>query len=202
VSEDNWNGAVKGVINPGRQLPASNSRIAHTPQTVMVMHLDNLAGLMAPRASQIRHTKPRVVVTSTLMVSLSVNLRCTKRAIYLVNLFIPPMDLLLLLGSSKHFLTFSLCNCVCSISLSGDFFPYPYITQLLSFGPHRRFLCISLCFFTCASTLSSSPERFPTTPPPSVSTFLPPCQEKGEIQGEARCTTSPSPGATNFPPPN
>lgn len=66
---------------------------------------------MTPHASQTRCTRPRVVITSALMVSLSINSRCIKREIALVNLFILPLHFLLLLGSSKCFLTFSLYNC-------------------------------------------------------------------------------------------
>jgi hypothetical protein len=89
-----------------------------------------------------------------------------------VNSFIPPLHLLLLLGSSERFLTFALCNCVCSLALSGEFSLYPSATLLLPLGSHRRILCISLFFYSCASALSSSPGRFPTAPPPSA--FAPP----------------------------
>jgi hypothetical protein len=133
----------------------------------MVVRLDSLAGLMDPHTSQTRHTRPREVVNSTLMVIPSINLRSTKRAIALVNSSFPPLHLILLLGSSENFFTFSLCNCVFSIDLSGELSPYPFITLPLSLGPHRKFLCIFLGYFTCTSTLSSSPERFPTASPPS-----------------------------------
>jgi hypothetical protein len=129
----------------------------------MVMSLDNLAGLMAPRASQTKPTRPREAVTSALMAIPSFSLGCTKREITLVNSFIPPLHFLLLLGSFDNFLTFSLCNCVSSITLAGEFSPYPFITPLLSLDPHMIFLCVSLGFNTFASALSSSPEHFPTT---------------------------------------
>jgi hypothetical protein len=153
------------------------------------MRLDNPAELMAPHASQTGRTRPREAVTSVLMASPSVNSQCTKRAITLVNSFIPPLHLLLLLGSFECFLTFSLCNCIYSIVLSGEFSPYPFTTSLLSLGPHKRFIYISLGYFTCASALSSSPERFP-------------CQDKGASLREVHCTTMPSLGMADFPPPN
>jgi hypothetical protein len=170
----------------------------------MVMRLDNLAGLMAPRASQTRPTRPREAVTSALMAIPSFNSWCTKREITLVNSFIPPLHFLLLLGSSERFLTFSLCNCVSSIALSGEFSPYPFITPLLSLDPHMRFLCISLGFSPALRLFRALPSTFqlPLCPLPSASAFFPPCQEKGGSLGEVRCTTTPSPGVAYFPPPN
>jgi hypothetical protein len=134
----------------------------------MVMRLDNLARLMAPRTSQTKSTRPREVFTSTLMASPSINSWCTKQEIAQVNLFIPPLHFLMLLGSYERFLTFSLCNHFYSIALCSEFSPYPFTTLLLFPSPHRIFLCIFLGYFTCASALSSSPEHFPTVSLPSA----------------------------------
>jgi hypothetical protein len=148
------------------------------------MRLDNLAGLMAPRASQTRHTRPREVFTSSLMASLSINLWCTKREISLVNSFIPPLHFLLLLGSSECFLTFSLCNCVspllsqanslltlsllcfCPSTLTGDFSAFP-----LDFSPALR-------LFRALPSAFQPPLR----PPPSTSAFFHHAKRKGEVK--------------------
>jgi hypothetical protein len=174
------------------------------------MRLDNLAGLMAPRVSQTRRTRPREVVTSALMASLSINSSCTKREIALVNSFIPPLHFLLLLGSSERILTFSLCNCVFSLALSGEFSLFPSVILLLPLDSHRRILCISLCIYSCASALSGSPGLFPPAPLPSA--FAPPqtslCilstmpRERGKSRRGSLYYSALSRHATDLPPPN
>jgi hypothetical protein len=191
------------LLTPDRQPSAHNYRMAHTPWTVMVMRLDNLAGLMAPRASQTRRTRPRVVVTSALMASLSVNSWCTKRAITLVNLFIPPLHFLLLLGSSKRFLTFSLCNCVFSISLLGEFSPYPYTTLLLSLALTGDFSAFPFSFSPALRLFRALPSAFqpPLSPPLPLHSFHH-AKRKGEVKERHVVLQCPLQAWTDFPPPN
>ena len=64
-------------INPGHHPFTYYYRMTRTQRRVMAMHLDNLAGLMAPHVSQTRRTvlgtRPREDITLALMASLSIN---------------------------------------------------------------------------------------------------------------------------------
>jgi hypothetical protein len=146
------------VNNPDRQPSNHYFRMTHTQQRVMEVCLDNLAGLITPRVSHTKctvlGTRLREVVTLALMASLSVNLSFTKRENALVNSFIPPLHLVLFLGSFGKILSFSLCNCACSMALSGKFSHFPSAIVLLPL------ISLRYEFSSFSPTISLAPRLF------------------------------------------
>jgi hypothetical protein len=121
-SEDKWHGEATGFNNPCCHPSIHYCIMTRSQRRVKEMHLDSLAGLMAPHISRsgrtVLGTRPREVVTSAFMASLPVNSSFTKKANALANSFIFPLQLLLFLGSFRRILSFSLYNLSCSLVLS------------------------------------------------------------------------------------
>jgi hypothetical protein len=69
-------------------------------------------------------------------------------------------------------ISFSLCNCACSMALSGKFSHFPSAIALLPLSSLRRILFIFPYNLSCSMTLSGSPRLFPLVPLPS--SFTPP----------------------------
>jgi hypothetical protein len=68
-------------------------------------------------------------------------------------------------------ISFSLCNCACSMALSGEFSHFPYAIVLLPLISLRQILFIFPYNFSCSMTLSGSPRLFPLVP--LLSSFTP-----------------------------